>query len=432
VSYYAINQWQVAARRPPHLAAICPWEGMVDWYRDANYHGGIPSSFFPRLYRVQIESVQHGLGSRGRRHPHSGVLAAGDVDLNEHELTANRADVAREISEHPLFDSYWQDRSADLSSVEVPLLSAGNWGGQGLHLRGNIDGYVQSASKHKWLELHGGAHWALFYSAYGVDLQRRFFDYFLKGEGDWPNEQPPVTLNIRHPGDVFELRGENEWPLDRTSWTKYYVDVAHPGLSLEPVSEVSQVSYEPFGPGVTLMAPPFEEATEITGPIAAKLFVSSESEDADLFLVLRLFDPDGAEVLFAGASEPKQPLSQGWLRASHRDLDRARSLAYRPAHPHDKVAPLVPGEASEVDVEIWATCIVVPAKYRIGLSVLGRDYDHGGPGLPTPYGLEMRGSGANVHDDPLARPASIYGQAVTLYSGGQHESYLLLPVIPPA
>ncbi len=376
--------------------------------------------------------MQHGLGSRGQTNARTGVRVSGDVDLDDVELRANRADVADELRRHPFFDSYWEARSADLRNIQVPLLSAGNWGGQALHLRGNIDGYLESASEHKWLEVHGEAHWTLYYSDYGVDLQRRFFDYFLKGEGDWPNEQPRVALNIRHPGERFELRAENEWPLARTNWTKYHLDVADQALSPEPSAQPSQTTYEPFGPGVTLMSPAFEEATEITGPVAAKLFMSSASEDADLFLVLGLYDPDGVEVLFEGATEPKHPLSQGWLRASHRELDPVRSLPYRPAHPHDQAVPLVPGETYEVDVEIWPTCIVVPPGYRIGLTVLGRDYDHGREGLPTPYGVEMRGSGVNVHDDPVARAADVYGQPVTLYSGGNHQPYLLLPVIPPA
>jgi predicted acyl esterase len=147
---------------------------------------------------------------------------------------------------------------------------------------------------------------------------------------------------------------------------------------------------------------------------------------------LHLFNAEGEEVLFRGATEPKHPLSQGWLRASHRALDPARTLPYRPAHPHDKVEPLEPGKVYEVDVEIWSTCIVVPAGHSIGLSVLGRDYDHGGQGIPTAYGVEMRGSGVNVHDDPVARPVHVYGQPVSLYSGGQQKSHLLLPVIPRA
>jgi predicted acyl esterase len=432
ISYYAINQWAVAALQPPHLAAICPWEGMVDWYRDANYHGGIPSSFFPRLNGVQIESVQHGLGSRGRTNPHSGVRVSGDIDLDEAELRAHRSDVAKELRQHPLLDTYWRDRSADLSRVQVPVLSAGNWGGQALHLRGNIDGFTESASEHKWLEVHGEAHWILYYTDYGVDLQRRFFDYFLKGEGDWLEEQPAVSLNIRHPGEVFELRSEGEWPIARTDWTRYYLDVAHRGLSTEPAASAAEVTYDPFGEGVTLRTPAFEEATEITGPIAAKLFISSSSTDVDLFLVLHLYDADGTEVLFEGATEPKHPLSQGWLRASHRALDPERTLPHRPAHPHDAAVPLVPGETYELDIEVWPTCIVVPPGHSIGLSVQGGDFDHGGKGLPTPYGVAMRGSGVNVHDDPVARSAEVYGQPVTLHSGGDRASYLLLPVIPPA
>ncbi|REK68840.1 CocE/NonD family hydrolase [Aeromicrobium endophyticum] len=432
ISYYAINQWAVAALQPPHLAAICPWEGMVDWYRDANYHGGIPSSFFPRLYGVQIETVQHGLGTRGQKNERLGVLVSGDVDLGEDELGARRADVAQELRQHPFIDSYWRDRSADLSKVHVPVLSAGNWGGQALHLRGNIAGFVESASEQKWLEVHGEAHWTLYYSDYGVDLQRRFFDYFLKDEGDWSHEQPPVSLNIRHPDETFELRAEQEWPIARTDWTTYYLDAADNALSLDPRPQPSEITYEPFGPGVTLLTPAFEEATEITGPVAAKLFVSSESEDTDLFLVLHLIDPDGAEVLFEGATEPRHPLSQGWLRASHRALDSARSLPYQPVHPHDAAVPLVPGETYELDVEIWPTCIVVPPGCRIALSVLGRDFDHGREGLPTAYGVEMRGSGVNVHDDPVARSADVYNRPVTLRSGGAHPSYLLLPVVPPA
>ncbi|WZH50481.1 MAG: CocE/NonD family hydrolase [Nocardioides alkalitolerans] len=432
ISYFAINQWQVAALRPPHLAAICPWEGMVDWYRDANYHGGIPSSFFPRLFGVQIASVQHGLGTRGATNPHTGVLVSGDVDLDDAELAARRTDVAAELRAHPFRDDYWADRTADLSRIEVPVLSAGNWGGQALHLRGNLDGFTEAASEHKWLEVHGEAHWTLYYSDYGVDLQRRFFDHFLKGEGTWLDDQPRVSLHVRHPGEVFVPRAEDEWPLARTEWTTLHLDVAQRSLSPEPAAAPSTASYDPFGAGITLSTPPFTETTEITGPLAARLYISSESEDADLFLVLHLLDPDGTEVLFEGATEPRHPLSQGWLRASHRELDEERSRPYRPVHPHDRAVPLVPGEVHAVDVEIWPTCIVVPPGYRLALSVQGHDYDHGGPGLPTPYGVEMRGSGVNVHDDPVARSADVYGRPVSLHTGGEHDSFLLVPVIPPA
>ena len=67
ISYYAINQWQVAALQPKHLAAICAWEGFADFYRDATHHGGILSTFFANWYDMQVKTVQHGCGERGKR-----------------------------------------------------------------------------------------------------------------------------------------------------------------------------------------------------------------------------------------------------------------------------------------------------------------------------------------------------------------------------
>ena len=81
-----------------------------------------------------------------------------------------------------------------------------------------------------------------------------------------------------------------------------------------------------------------------TMPNAAKLWVSSATEDADLFLVLRVFDPQGQEVVFVGSNDPRVPVGLGWLRASQRKLDPAESKPYRPWHTHDEEWPLKPGE----------------------------------------------------------------------------------------
>jgi hypothetical protein len=66
ISYYAINQWRVAAKHPPQLAAIIPGEGFTDFYRDPAYHGGILSEFMKRWAPVQALTVQYGLGARAR------------------------------------------------------------------------------------------------------------------------------------------------------------------------------------------------------------------------------------------------------------------------------------------------------------------------------------------------------------------------------
>src|SRR5205823_12098236 len=160
--------------------------------------------------------------------------------------------------------------------------------------------------------------------------------------------------------DTFVAGPENEWPLARTQWTRLYVNPARQALSWERVAAQSTVEYAALGDGVTFLSPPLERETEVTGPVAATLFVSSSTVDADLFVTLRVFAPDGREVDFQGALDPHTPIAQGWLRASHRQLDPTLTTAYRPYHTHDERQPLLPGEVYELDVEIWPTSIVIP------------------------------------------------------------------------
>jgi predicted acyl esterase len=175
-----------------------------------------------------------------------------------------------------------------------------------------------------------------------------------------------------------------------------------------------------------------ETETEITGPLAAKLFVSSATSDADLFVVLRVFTPDLREVVFMGAVDPHTPVAQGWLRASHRKLDRALSTEYRPYHTHDEAQALRPGEVVPLDIELWPTSIVVPAGYRIALTVRGRDYEWAkstGARLSN-FKNELRGCGPFLHDDPRDRPAEVFGAEVTLHFGPGREAYVVLPIVP--
>ena len=431
ISYYAINQWRVAALQPQSLAAICVWEGYSDRYRDAVRHGGILSAFTGNWQEMQVKTVQHGLGERGARSSVTGELVCGPATLPDDELARNRAPMWQELLDHPFDDSYYRVRSADFPNIKTPLLSAANWGGQGLHLRGNIEGYLQAASDQKWLEAHGGAHWALFYTDYGVALQKRFFGHFLKNEDTGWSRQPPVQLQIRHPGERFEIRHEESWPIPRTRWTRYYLDLARMELTTEPPQQQASLSYEAMGAGLTFRTPPLAEPLEITGPSAAKLWIDSKTEDADIFLVLRVFDPEGQEVTFHGALDPRTPIGQGWLRASHRALDPARSLPWRPWHPHDRREPLTPGEVTPLDVEIWPTCIVIPAGYCFALTLRGRDYEGEGPAAQlSNMKYPMKGCGPFTHDWPSDRREDLFGGLLGVHVGVDRPSHILLPVIP--
>jgi predicted acyl esterase len=432
ISYYAINQWHVASLEPPHLTAMCIWEGAAEWYRDMTHHGGILCTFWANWFDMQVITVQHGLGERGRRSRVTGELVCGTETLSEKELAENRCDFGKEIVAHPLYDDYHKARSPVWSKITVPFLSAANWGGQGLHPRGNFEGFVRAASEQKWLESHGIEHWTEFYTDYGVKLQKRFFDHFLKGLDNGWQDQPRVQLQIRSPGGFME-RMENEWPIARTQWTRLYLNPADLSLSRSPVTAERSIEYDALGDGITFMSPPLEEQTEITGHSAAKLFVSSSTRDADIFVVLRVFAPDGEEVVFQGAIDPHTPIGQGWLRASHRKLDPELSTEYRPYHTHDEVQALTPGEVVGLDVEIWPTSIVVPAGFRIALTVRGKDYEYAGKsgGKLSNFKNELKGCGPFLHDDPRDRPPEIFSGKNTLHVGPDRAAYVLVPIIPP-
>jgi predicted acyl esterase len=432
ISYYAINSWRAAAMQPPHLAAICAWEGNTDRYREASHHGGILSVFAKNWHDMQVKTVQHGRGERGARSAVTGELVCGPETLPDEELAKNRVNMWQEFLDNPLDGPYYKARSPDFSRIQVPLLSAGNWGGQGLHLRGNVEGFMRSASPQKWLEMHGGAHWAEFYTDYGVALQKRFFDHFLKGEDNGWDKQPRVQLKVRHVGERFVVRQENEWPLARTEWTRFYLDPKNMRLGTKAPAEAQDVEYEAMGDGLTFLTEPLKEQTEITGPSVLRLNLSSGTSDADVFAVLRVFDPQGKELVFHGALDPNTPIGQGWLRASHRKQDPKLSLPYRPYYPHDELQPLTPGKPVALDVEIWPTCIVVPPGYRIGLTVRGKDYEFDGPAATlSNMKNPMKGCGPFVHDDEGDRPPAIFGGRNKLHFSGGQQNYVTLPVIPP-
>jgi hypothetical protein len=433
ISYYAMNQWNVGALNPPHLAALCMWEGSSDYYRELARHGGILCDFLSSWHPRQVASVQHGVGKRGTKSKVTGEPVAGPETLPKEELAKLRADTPGEAKRRALHDDYYAARTAQFENIQAPLLSAANWGGVGLHTRGNFEGWLAAGSKQKWLEVHGDTHFTHFYSSYGEALQKRFFAHFLKGEDSGWSKQPRVALNIRHPGEKFVLRAENEWPLKRTQWTKYFLQPDGLGLATSAPKGATALRYETTGDGLTFRTAPSDKALEITGPVAAKLWVSSETTDADIFLVLRLFDPAGKEITFIGSNDPRTPIGLGWLRASQRKLDPARSRPYRPWHTHDEEWPLKPGEPVELDVEIWPTCIVVPPGYRLALSVRGKDYEVDGrdaalPNAPYP----MKGVGPFLHIDPDDRNPKIFACRNTLHFTADKAPYLLLPVIPAA
>jgi len=386
VSYLAAIQWQVAPLRPPHLAAINPWEGFSDWYREFATHGGIPETRFV-------------------------VRGSGNLQWS----TTRTEDTPANARAHPLYDEYWASKESDLESIQTPAYVVASWADQGLHTRGTIEGYNRIASQPKWLEVHGRKKWYYYYEPSSVAKQLAFFNRFLKDAGDDAFKQAPVLIEVRERANVGEFRAEHEWPLARTQFRKLYVDAARGALSDDAAPAASEVRYDARA-GQAVFDYAFKQDTELTGSMSLRLWVEAAGcDDMDLFVGLQKFDAGGNYVPFVYyAMLVNGPVALGWLRVSHRELDPVRSKPERPFHPHTSEWRLQPGERVAADIEIWASSTSFQAGEKLRLIVQGRDLEHETlPNSPYMGHEDTRNQGTHV-----------------IHAGGKFDSYLLVPVIP--
>ena len=129
------------------------------------------------------------------------------------------------------------------------------------------------------------------------------------------------------------------------------------------------------------------------------------------------------ELVFQGALDPHTPLAQGWLRVSHRKLDKKLTLPYRPYHTHDEEQKLKQGEVVRVRRRGLADLHRGAGGLPHGAHVRGKDYVYPGgarAGLKT-LGTEWTGVGPFQHDDPRDRPAAVFGGDVTLHTGSRPQ-----------
>ena len=432
ISYYGINQWHVASLEPPHLAAMCIWEGAADWYRDMTHHGGILCTFWENWYDMQVKTVQYGAGERGKRSRVHGELVCGPETLSEAELAKNRSDFGSDIVAHPLDDAYHRARSPIWSKVKVPFLSTANWGGQPLHPRGNFEGLSAPHRRTNGSKRTASSTGRISTptTAGSCNCASSIISCTAKTTAGTSRRRCSCRCaTSTASSSAPRTNGRSSAPNGRG-----FISIRPTARSATSAAKKkSVIHFDAMGDGVTFLTPPLAQETEITGPSAVKLFVSSSTSDADIFAVLRVFTGDLKEVVFQGAIDPHTPVGQGWLRASHRQLDKKLSKPYRPYHTHSKKQPLKPGEVVALDIEIWPTSIVVPAGHRVGLTIRGKDYVYPGPsgGKLSNFKNELTGCGPFLHDDPRDRPPEIFGGETSLHFGGAARPYLLLPIIPP-
>ena len=181
----------VAALNPPHLKAILPWQGTPDFYNGRTRQGGILASGFVRgWFGRSVLGDQYGNAESPFHDLFTGELNTGPTQYTPEQLRANREDYYGNLLKHPMQDDWYKARNANYSKITVPALVVANWGGLGLHLYGTIAGYMNIASKEKWLKVMTDSYFISFIMPEHVAIQKRFFDHYLKGQDNGRSEEP--------------------------------------------------------------------------------------------------------------------------------------------------------------------------------------------------------------------------------------------------
>jgi predicted acyl esterase len=391
VSYLASSQWRVAELNPPHLAAINPWEGWSDTYREVAYHGGIPDTWFwPYLWQRWGVS------------------------------TTQIEDWRTEMQEHPFFDAFWASKAADFAKIRTPAFIVASWSDQGLHTRGTLEGFKHIGSAKKWLEVHGRKKWAYYYEPDSVARLQTFFDHFLKGKETALDDWPKVRLEIRERAFVGSMRAEREWPLARTQYTPLHLDARAGSLQTAAVAAAGECRYEAVAglPHADHAAFDirFDAPTELTGHMKLRLFMSAEgADDLDVFVAVQKLDSHGALVPFPYYAQFEDgPMALGWLRASHRELDAAKSTDYQPVLAHRRSQKLESGAVVQLDIELWPSSTRFDAGQRLRLVVQGSEIN------------KYPKASAHVyfrHEDTVNRGVHV------IHTGAQYDSHLLVPTV---
>ncbi|MES2265052.1 MAG: CocE/NonD family hydrolase [Pseudomonadota bacterium] len=439
MSYLAMSQHQVASLHPKHLKAMIAIGTDVDMYEELVYTGGILNEeFFLHWYPAGVLPAVYG--------------EPDDVDFMTAIRNAPFKDAAPEAIFGPRAEVFM---SPDMSGVDVPLWSvACTTHIAHFHQLGSSEAYLNTPTLHKKIDFRED--WfTRAYSGEMVSKHRAFFDHWLKGIDNGIMEEPRVQLEVRAGNGCSFMLEEQEWPIARTEYKRWYFDASPsdwrgdayrddflrlpstapagaarigysadipleirsgPPVALVPVTPPA--AFQLWKTGVSFVSDPLDEDMIFAGYSKASLWVSSTSVDMDIFVALRIIDADGGEVDFTGPTtmglaSKHYPLSKGWLKVSHRKRDEARSTGYTVKHTHSKAdhQPLSPGEIVPVEIEIIPNTALIRKGQRIRIDI--QPFDGFGHGTRHAYDA--------AHHD---------GVQYALYTGPEHPSFIQLPIVP--
>jgi uncharacterized protein len=379
-SALAMSQWTAAALQPPHLVCIAPWEGGTDLYREYYTDNGIPATDFNRF----VNAIFRGPG-----------YMIDNVAMTE---------------AYPLMNAYWESKIPDLKKITIPVYMTAGW--NHIHLRGAMNAFMKLGSQKKWLRAHREFEWADSYMWWNLEDLKRFFDRYLKGIRNGWEATPAVRIDVMdaYDYDFQAARPEREFPLARTQYQKLYLDGADSSLKNQPVATASQTTYD-AEEGLAAFDVTFQEDVEITGYSKVRLWVEADgSDEMDLFITMMKLDEDGRWLPTDVMGQP-HPGQSGKLRVSQRALDPALSTDFQPVQAHRTRDKLKPGEIVPVDIAVYPFSRIWHKGQKLRLQIAGRYFREG---WFEPFNWDLQNKGRHI-----------------IHTGGQYESYLQIPVVPP-
>lgn len=411
-SQLAMIQWTAAEARPPHLAAIAPFEGLRDEYRDCVCRGGMPNTIFH------------------------------DTDIIPYLYGQNQfEDISTMLKKYPLINEYWEDKIAKISDLTIPAYIVASWT-HSIHTKNSINGFRELGSTDKWLRIHNTHEWGDLDTKENADDLRKFFDHYLKSKDNGWENTPHVryaVLDFNAKTDVF--KSGDTYPAAPIDEKMFYLNAKTGTMSFDKPTVSGSCTYDGTSES-TSECVRFEykitEEMEIHGASNIRLWMSTDfGNDADLYACLYKRDAKGRvkyHIVFPGFRKkldmvcklipknkqlPGGPIytgPSGRIRASHRKLDTIKSTDLEPVLTHDELQMITPNSPVELDLGMWPTGMLLHPGETLILEIAGH--------VAGPV-AEARAT----NDKPVEKMKSANEGKHTIYTGSDMPSALFLPIV---
>ena len=412
-SWPGLTQLFVASTQPPSLDAIIAGSVVGDFYRDVFFPGGIPNVGFGHNW-ASGRDVENAWPSRRKE-----VNARVKTDLicaANQALRGQNVSLLEMIKKHPYDGDFWKSRSAAVAKITVPTLQIVSWQDPQVGSRPAIlssrfptETPVRLVGVNGFHQYWSGAVW---------DEIVQFLEVYLDDAG------PEVTARYESQNDFLALLESDDKGNVRGRFTLAQFEAVGEGRRLvigadltpneaDDSGSLSAFTYDPTPPGtwkapvqgqVTFTSDALTRQTVMAGSGSVDLWIAADAIDVDLQVTLSEVRPDGHEML----------VQSGWLRASHRALDKNASTVLRPQHLHtaESIETLIPRKWTPLRIELFPFVHL----FREGSMIR----------------LIVSGPGAAVNAWPWAFDTLPGGFDVRIaHDGKDHSSSIVLPIVEP-